>query len=186
MQVETYECEETRSEHVECTDEALKLIEELGLAGQKKLNIDGQPGQRFPYRKMTAEERTVYKEICPTVCRIDAYDAAPIPLRVLQVAAHANPLFDELEIWATKSADVKDPVLVGIRTLADAYKTKETYILARWGEALDEWPAMVKATVAKFRQRMSTQASTYRGYVAKYEAIATDTDISLQKIMDTY
>lgn len=172
MQVETFECEETRSERVECTGEALALIEQLGLTGQQSLNSNAGGETRCPYRKMTKEEMTVYRLLCPAVYSLVSYDSAPIPLRVLQVAAHAKPLFDELIVWAAESADVKDPVLVGIRVKADQYKTRETYILARWAEALDEFPALIRQAKEKVRAKFVAKVASLKREVAEMEAMA--------------
>ncbi len=96
MQVETFEAiERELAEHApEEQAKALELIEELGLDGQQELltERDDDDGERCPYRRMTAEEQRVYGAICEKTTEIEAYASGPIPLRVLQVAAHARPL----------------------------------------------------------------------------------------------
>ncbi len=171
MQVETYECQETQTEHPECSDEALKLIAELGLAGQDALNTAPSGDKtRFPYRKMRADEAAVFTLLCPRTCKLTEYADSPIPLRVLQVAAHAKPLFDELIVWAAPNSDVKDPVLVGIKKKGEW--TQERYILARWADALDEWPAVVKAAAEKFRDKLIAAAAEKMKDAMQYEAMA--------------
>lgn len=158
MKVETYECDETATEHVECADEAIKLIEELGLTGQKSL-LHPQKKTRSPYRQMTKDEFFVFKQICPEETDVTRFNEEPMPLRVLQVASHAKStgMFDRLVVWHRESAAVKDPVLVGEKDVqsspANGYTSKEFYILARWGDALDEWPAVIKTAMAIWREK---------------------------------
>lgn len=141
VQVETYEEVEVTSEGksvVEHDAEALKLIEELELVGQKSLCSpaeEGKPQQRSQYRIMTKDEFQVYRILCPKMSKLAAYNGDSIPLRVLQVAAHCKQLgiFTELQIWSKDEAIVKDPVLVG--RIGDIWNG-QFYILARWGSEL--------------------------------------------------
>lgn len=141
MQIETYEIEEHTTEGrdaFEVEAEAEALIESLGLDGQRALlraseDPDVATKTRIPYRRMTAEEDRVYATLYPEHVDVSAYDVAPIPLRVLQVVAHARPLFDRLEVWGPKTED-PDPVLIG--TITKGHRT-EKYLLARWGDALE-------------------------------------------------
>lgn len=135
MQVETYEVTEMTTEgrdSFEIEAEAQALIEEMGLDGQKSLLRQTDPDvgtkERIPYRLMTNEERGVYKALYPETATMDQYAAGPIPLRVLQVGAHAVKLFDKVEVWFPSTSD-PDPLLVGCVEAGD-------YLLARWGDAL--------------------------------------------------
>src|SRR5690606_31479142 len=97
MQVETYEVNETLSDGTveQMSDpESLALIEQLGLRGQETLLGKREAGDdvavvRCPYRRMSAEEQNVFAVVCPQVTSLEEYASGPIPLRVLQVAAHA-------------------------------------------------------------------------------------------------
>lgn len=157
MQVETYECEETATETVEMTDEARAIIEKLGLSGQEQLSAskpeDDGTTPRCPYRKITGEEDFVYRTICPTAVKLETYSESPIPLRVLQVAAHAVKFFTYLEVWHAAGVTVKDPVLIGCKQIGDHSWNVERYILARWADALDEWPAVVKTALRLFADK---------------------------------
>jgi hypothetical protein len=171
MLVETFEVTETYSDgSVECEAEALELIEKLGLVGQKKLVTRGgdDAETRIPYRKMKSDEALIYKAICPETSKLASFSDSAIPVRVLQVAAHAVCLFDEVLVWHAKNADVKDPVLVG-RNAATAERgwTEELYILARWGEELlplDEL-AVIGGKIIK-----ASRLAALRGLVAKAQA----------------
>ncbi len=95
MLVETFEAIETDAGgEVECDAEAIALIEELGLEGQRKLiNKTGDAPARNPYRKMSIQERFAFRALMPKHVALDKYSDGPIPLRVLQVAAHAKGMF---------------------------------------------------------------------------------------------
>ena len=135
MDIETFEVAEeaTSSCTQEDLDQVKKLVDELALSGQQTLLT---PEYRFPYRKMTKQESRVYKLVCPTQSDLTNYDDSAIPLRVLQVAAHAQTLgvFSKLVVWHADNADVKDPVLCGWKGTSDW--SGEWFILARWGEVL--------------------------------------------------
>lgn len=175
MLVETFECEETKSEHIECSDEAVKIIEEMGLSGQQKLisRVNDERPTRCPYRKATKEEKTVYGLICPSQGKLSEYADAPIPLRVLQVAMHAKSLnfFEEFVVWSATSADVKDPVLFATRKEPGTYgPTTEYYILARWGDALDEWPAMLKIAGEKWKDKVRDHIQSLQDRISNYQS----------------
>lgn len=154
MQVETYEVTELdETGELECEADAVALIEELELADQKELVSDyGKTKQRMPYRKMTAEEYRVYDTIFEKKANIRTYSDEPIPLRVLQVAAHAKTVYDELQVWHKPNADIKDPILVGVK--GKGYTDKEFYILARWGDTLAPWAEIVKHAASILRENL--------------------------------
>ena len=166
MLVETYECEELADAQPEVEAGAVELVKQLGLAGQKSLLCPAPAGTgetklRCPYREMMAEERFVFNLLCPEHVAAERYAASPIPLRVLQVLSHAMSLnfFERIEVWAGASQTVKDPVLVGIRQRApDRTWDKVAYILARWGEELDEWPALAAKALRQWREAAQEKA----------------------------
>lgn len=155
--VETYEVPEVESDSgvVECDAEALALIEQLGLKGQRELTVKRDDGEtvRSPYREMTKEEFFVYSMICPQQTDLGQYKAGPIPLRVLQVASHAREHFPHLEVWHMRALP-KDPVLVGKK---DKYAS-EAFILARWGEVLEAWPVLIQQAAAIYRDKAKAAA----------------------------
>lgn len=172
MQVETFECQETAAEPIEATEEAVRLIEELGLEGQLSLvrpRVDGAPAARCPYRQITAEEQFVYETLCPTKYDLGLYSASPIPLRVLQIAAHVKSLgiVKRLEVWDKETSLVQDPVLVGHihdRYEYDSSKIK-TFILARWGEVLETFSTLKKQAIGIHRDRLLKQAETCLAHI---------------------
>jgi hypothetical protein len=162
MLVETFEATELDHEGTpECEAEALELINSLGLEGQRELLTESREGVvRCPYRKMTQQEAWAYGVICPKVSPLKKFSDGPIPVRVLQVAAHANGLFDEVEVWSAKDADIKDPVLVGIKK--KGYE-RERFLLARWGDELLPFGEVLAGATVRFKQQYKAACSTLLG-----------------------
>lgn len=178
MQVETFEVQEVAAEPLEACEEALTLIEELGLEGQKSLTCKHEASDsdaRFPYREMLAEEVRIYGILCPSKVKLEEYKASPIPLRVLQVAAHCMSLNPELQlfVWDKRSAEIKDPVLVA-ETRGNSWDAGfKRFILARWGEELEHISVLFKRAVDEKRPKVITQC---RRQLASVEA-ASDAEI---------
>lgn len=158
MQVETFECVETASEPIEACEEALELIATLGLEGQKELTVkrENSRDSRMPYRQITAEELFVYGVLCPEKVPLKDYKSTPIPLRVLQIAAHASSLgtFKKLEVWDRVSVTVKDPVLVAYMTNPKWTWQEDVFILARWGETLETFSVLLKRALTVKREQV--------------------------------
>jgi hypothetical protein len=190
MQIETYEAislDEQKGQIVneEVSEEAMALIESLGLNGQKELlsereSEDGAVVTRAPYRTMTAEETAVFSSVLPRHVAIDRYNDGPIPLRVLQVAAHAKGLdmFEEIEVWCPANPATPDPLLiawVGGRYSRD----RKAFILARWGEVLEPLDVLkdkaakvlrsaVSAKIAEARNELDGLENGLDSHIAKY------------------
>jgi hypothetical protein len=171
MEVQTFECEETAAETPEIAEEARALIEKLDLDGQRELSKpkNETPGNaRNPFRKMTAEEVFVYGQICPQKTSLREFKEEPIPVRVLQVAAYAKELdvFKELVIWHRTSPAVLDPVLVGMMVNPKrSWLDGDPFILARWGEVLEEFPALVKSALELWRAAVSEKLATAKSEI---------------------
>lgn len=168
MQIETYEVTEQTTEMLtEDKEQAIKLIESLGLEGQEKFVKGSDEGNKnlFPYRKMTRQERNVYSILCPRQSDLKSYHDSPIPVRIMQVAAHAMSFdfFRKLVVWYPDNADVKDPVLVGEYWKGTSDWQKEVYILARWGEVLEPLSECIKKAAqihaAKMRLELTRMKS---------------------------
>lgn len=165
MQVESFECVETASEPIEATEEALALIESLGLEGQKEFCSERNGhATRSPYRKITQEEFFVYRTLCPQRTKLHEYSDGPIPLRVMQIAAHATQLKigPYLHVWHRAILAVKDPVLVAtdseyISEWSDRFSDK-IWILARWGEELETFHTLIERAAASVHERLKAEA----------------------------
>jgi hypothetical protein len=148
MEVETYEVislDEQGGDIINETvsEEALALIESLGLGGQKALverhtADDGEEVEtRWPYRVLTAEETNIFATLFPVRTPIAKYQDGPIPLRVLQVAAHAKEMGLALFVLHPENGvRMDDPVLVGERAGRVRTWERERFLLARWGDEL--------------------------------------------------
>lgn len=174
MQVETYEVVETDAVtgEPECEADALALIDKLDLEGQRELiRPAGGSAERIPYRRMNSQEQFVYRQLLPERAMLKTYRTAPIPLRVLQVAAHAVELFDNVQVWSTKNP-AKDPVLVGWNG-SQHESNPEYFILARWGEVLEPFAELCAAAVRKFKATVTTEMhEAANGIAAKLKTLA--------------
>lgn len=150
MQIQTYEIEEINSSEAStlaADGEALLLIDKLGLKGQQKLLSSDGNATRFPYPALTKLEALVYSTCFPSKTNLVEFEHEIIPVRVLQVALHAQA-FEQckyMEIWHSPISK-EDPILVG---RAEQY-SGITYILARWGAALLPFEELLKIAQIKY------------------------------------
>ncbi len=185
VMIETFECNEVAHEPIEIAEEASGLIESLGLEGQANYvaKVNEKVTQRCPYRLITAEEMAVYRILCPEATKIEKYDAAPIPLRVLQLAAHAKVVISgvRLMVWDKVKHAVKDPVLVG--EIGYEWRPEKTYILARWGEQLDAFATMMAQAAEAVRQRLQHEGKRFIDMIAEAtpEEVLTHRDVVFPK-----
>lgn len=182
MQVETYEVTELTTNNEEAPlldDESLALIEQLGLEGQRSFIAERQVGEDDsvktlnPYRLATKEEFNVFKACFPVETPLQDYESGLIPLRVLQVAAHARtvlPQGTKLVVWHPEDSTVRDPILLGRH---EVRYDRKYYLLARWGEALDELGALKMVARRKLKASLTQQV---RRIEAEVTAIKTGLD----------
>lgn len=169
QQVETFEIEDAQNGDASTMAHdsvATELITSLGLKGQQSI-LNPETHTRLPYRPMEASEALVYSVLCDARCKVEDYSAEVIPLRVLQVIAHAREtgLFARLEVWYPQVHKVDDPVLVGIKQEHPwpdhpSLTRDVTYLLARWGKCLlplEQMEAMAVKVCRDRRLRKLTQ-----------------------------
>jgi hypothetical protein len=179
MKVETFECSETAAEPIEACEEAISLIETMGLAGQLDLvkpeTLESR-GSRCPYMEMTAEQFFVFVTVCPTRIDVKRYSRTPIPLRALQVLEHAKSLgiFNEFEVWDLENIADKDPVLVGVTWQPNRTWDRKYFALARWGEELESWPILVRKATDIARDKYF---ATLRAVAAQAKAMLDNPDM---------
>lgn len=164
MEVETYEVlDSAEVQSPEFAEEASALIESLGLEGQRSLVVKRENGTetRIPYREMTGDELFAYRTLCPQTSDVHKFKSEAMPLRVMQVLAHAKSLdcFKSFEVWHPRDASIKDPVLVGVMQDAEQSWVQRRYILARWGEVLDALPTLMEKAGALFLQNAEAALS---------------------------
>lgn len=185
MLVETYEVQEAVEQPVEVNHECAGLVEELELTGQEKFYNPQEPESADPfcYRKMTAQEKIVIEAVCPKKTKLKHYADGPIPLRVLQVAAHVQELRKEeildekgyIMVYHPQSADDPDPYL--IYREGSEYSPRSFFLLARWGEELDNWNILKekarKILTAKLEKKLSEVKSDVEGSLASVKSAIT-------------
>lgn len=189
IKVETYEAIslDVQGENVVnelVSEEALALIETLDLEGQRTLTQHKTLGDeevvvRNPYRMITREEQAIFGALMPNRVKLAEYGDGPIPLRALQVAAHAKSLdfFDKgFEVWCPQPGR-DDPVLVGLKR--GKYGVADIYLLARWGAellSLDELRvkaqgvilAKARAAIAKARADVAAMEGSLEARIDNY------------------
>lgn len=149
------------------SEQALALCNKLGLTKQCAMLKRTERPMRF--RRMTKDEFAVYRALCPEETLLQQYDLSPVPLRVLQIAELAGECgLHRLTVWHPEVVTT-DPVLVGFQD-PRTYYDREIFILARWGAALDEWPALVKAAREVVVNRLRGVLAMVQGDLARAEA----------------
>ena len=186
MQVETYEIEDATSEASQMANDsvALELIEKLGLDGQRRI-MNKDTVTRVPYRVAEKEELIVYRALNPEQCKLEDYTLDAIPVRVLQVAAHAKDLdyFKELIVYYPKAGRVDDPLLIGHwegKLDGRTWNSSLFYILARWGKTLLPYEECKRKAIDILRTKKRKEfAKGEAEFAAHKAAIATSDDIEL-------
>lgn len=156
---------------------AIALIDKLGLDGQRELVLRTEDkSERMPYRRMTAEEKWVYEKFLPNKTTLKEYKRDTIPLRVLQIAAHATELncFNEIKVWYPK--DYTDPLLVGY--IKQGQYNFDEYMLARWGESLRPYKE-IKEFVgelfkSQYKGKIKELQKLFEGGLAAIEEMTVD------------
>lgn len=128
MQVELFTLPEL-DQSADDINRRTELLSQLDLPAQVKVQT-----LRWPILDVVA--RNVYRALCPETTALKSYDLDPIPLRVLELAALAQPEFAELTVWHPRTGAQTDPVLIARR---QADWNAPEYILARWGEVLEDF-----------------------------------------------
>jgi hypothetical protein len=181
MEVETFEVSELTAEgklDIEDVEAFKTAINDLELDGQKKFlpddeGPDKELGPVNPYRKMTKEEHFVYSTVCSAKVDLSRYAESILPLRVLQVAAHANKMFQDLEVWHAPNADIEDPVLVGINNKG-SYGRVSFFLLARWGETLVPFDELKEVAIRMWREKTLNALKTIKQAVDRELKLAED------------
>jgi hypothetical protein len=179
MKVETYEVTEltTDGEQPLMDEQSIALIEELGLNGQRTFiterTVYGEDTVTTinPYRLITREESNVFRACFPMETAVERYEGGMIPLRVLQVIAHARtalPRNAKLVVWHPEDSTTRDPVLVAVPT--DGNHDTKTYLLARWGEALDTMTTLKTMARQKLRASSKRALAEAKSKIAVFEA----------------
>ena len=187
MEIETYEILETPDAGGGVAEEEriqmVELADKLGLAGQKKLLLPSENGQTqvFPYKLMTKEEEHVYETLFPVKTEVHDYNEQAIPLRVLQVAAHAltfvpHVVKHNVRVWHERGSK-DDPLLVAHN---ESYGGK-LWLLARWGSALDTFERLKKKATEILRVR---KTKAFRDRIEDAEKNIRNLDDTIASYLD--
>ena len=152
MAVEKYIIEETASliHDIDHQDEWKKLLAELKLEGQQNLlNTDNKKSSPCPFVYMNNVMVRVYETICPCKMPVNKYTKTPIPLEVLGLIKLSKDegYFEKIEVWYDDKSPA--PIIVGYRYDDESAKQNgytwmmSKYIIARWGDELLPWEALV-------------------------------------------
>lgn len=162
MEIETYEENEVGEACVDDRNELLRIAEELGAKGQLKI-LDNT--ETFPYRKMTIIEKRVYGTLFPQHTNFIEFSESIIPIRIMQVAAHAikYPEACYLKVWHSRS--FQDPILVG----QSSEYSDDQHILARWGDALESLNVLKKKAIEILRPKMIASLSDIKARLSGWE-----------------
>lgn len=165
MEIETYEMNEVRESCIDDKNELLALANQLGAKGQLKILESGDSVKTFPYRKITTLEKRVYETLFSSQTELKNFSESIIPVRVMQIAAHAiaYPETCYLTVWHNRS--FQDPVLIGT---SQQYGS-EMYILARWGEALESLNVLKKKAIEILRPKMIASLSDIKIRLSGWE-----------------
>jgi hypothetical protein len=169
MKVEVYEVEEVAASTPDETECAQALVNKLGLTKQREFYAPDRPKARW--RRVTAEEVFAFRSLCPSETTLENYRSGPIPLRVLEVIEQAQEsgFFEKFVVWHPE--DVRtDPVLIGRKTGSRGAWDTEDYILARWGEALDEMPALLRNAMEGAKAKTRRIIAEAQAMLSKIEA----------------
>jgi hypothetical protein len=140
-------------EHLE---EWTKTVEELKLEGQQKL---AKPEKSpIPFQPMNTIMQVVYGILCPEKEPVNRYEASTIPLRVLSLIALAEreKYFTDIDIWHAN--DKPDPIAVGYTN--GRYSSNGMFILARWGDELQDFPTLEAKAKKIFKDRVQNKIKT--------------------------
>lgn len=175
MKVETYETAvlDNSPNALVAEGEMLELIKSLGLEGQLAIAkpVEGDASTSLcPYRVMTKREMKVYGLCFPRKTALKDYKDSLIPLRVLQVAAHAKEWFPKIMVWHPEPGK-PDPLLVGYT--GESWNA-EPFLLARWGDALDPFETLVEKAKTFTVSKFSMALKRARAELAAAEALIAD------------
>lgn len=171
MQVKELYDIEVESQPHDCNVEALKLLEEMGLTNQialYKKNETGLVESRFPFNIASSEQVFAYRYNFSETKKLEEYKE-PIPVRVLEIIKKAKDTgeFNCFQIWSKPGASYRfDPVAVALKN-RDTYYF-DVYLLATWGDAVEEYSFLLKTAKEKWRLDMENKIADAVSSITKF------------------
>lgn len=155
--VETYIIEETQEliYDNEKLDQWNKLVSELGLTGQTKIQAKDKSPIPFLHMKQALVE--VFGTLCPRRVDIKAYDKTPIPVEILDLAALSmkEKYFNKIEIWYDDKTP--DPACIGISGKWIVYRKNYSHI----GEYATEAEALAQKNLPEYYAHYFEETAKY-------------------------
>lgn len=169
---------EVTSETEDMTEAARQAAEEMGLSRQITRERSFTPSE------ITRQQRSVYETLFPTKTDLELWDS-PIPARILEVLPRVRDALKldghklQFVVWSPESAQEPDPVLVAVRHLEGKHwEGRKVFLVARWGDALEDWALQVKQAAELLRSRMHAQLAKVevetKGALAKLKHLSDD------------
>lgn len=168
-------------------EEYKKIIDDLGLQGQKDLIADAG-GRIIPFPKLSQEELMVWEQIAPRKIELSKFKETIIPYEIAQIISlcKANKYFEFpeitkehtdameegetvqkgfIQVWYEAPQEI-DPLLVGILStqrkcswgLSSGDNTY--YLLARWGHSLKDFFTLSKIAKDRWISREKVEAES--------------------------
>lgn len=180
MEIEVFTQDEVEV-HPEAVERSVALIEELDLAGQRRLvSTDGEKRARF--RAWTAREHAVYQALLPTVEEIEKFDSETIPLRVLETVSEASKMEVYQGFLVLHARGGKDPLVVGYLQ-GDRYQSVRWHMIARWGDVLEAFEILAeRAGRLRLEQALQiarSMAAKARAFIEEHTGTAGDPELQL-------
>jgi len=161
--VETFVIEET-AELIydnEKLDKWNKMVEELGLTGQK--TIVKQEKSPIPFMHMKPSLKAIFEVLCPAKKDVEQYDITPIPVEILDLVALSKRenYFDKIEIWYDDKSP--DPCCVGLiwpteSDRANKYTwTMRPYLIGKWSDVKQSFAELKQRAIERFRLQETAQ-----------------------------
>jgi hypothetical protein len=156
--IEIFDEREMLAEAAPAEEGALALIQELGL----KTMPDGE---RIAYPLPNKQQWFVIQMLFPERTKIKDYDAGGIPLRVLKEIRSYKAEYPKhiLVVCHQAQAIVKDPILLAYTgnyewgATQTSTASNEYRLIARWGDALDDWGQLAKRATTIMRENIRNE-----------------------------
>lgn len=159
VEVEIYDERELDSETLipEPTDEAVALLQELGLTNQLSIvkKADKEVTERVTHPTPTDIQRLVMEGLFPSATKLEDYRVGCIPLRVLkEIKVYKQEHPDHvIVIRHVKNNQMKDPIVIAYTRPEHKWMAthenpgsswSEFRMIARWGDGLEDWNTLYK------------------------------------------
>jgi hypothetical protein len=158
-------------------DEWKIKVEQLGMVGQIE-SVEKSNGNTNPFMRLNDFQYKILSELFNRSQLINDFNHCIVPLEIVDVIAMAinDKYFDQIKIHYCDNEP--DPVVIGYLYLNDEDRREHKawrmikFLIARWGEELDDWTTMRIKAIEKYRTRtISMCKQNIRSYQRQIEDI---------------